>query len=263
MRQILWINPLGTAEFNEPISRELRTETESFVDVASFEKGPHHLDYNAFEMLVAPTLLSTVRWAERSGYDAAVIGCFYDPALRAARELADNLVITAPAEASLHLAGTLGERISILVGTEKNIPEMHENVIKYGFLNRLASFRPLGIGVNEYQGDPACTEDRLMTEAQRAIDEDGADVIVLGCTAQFGFYRRAQQELGIPVIDSAVAALLYAEHLASLRDGQGWHTSKRVGYKGPDLSEMDELIPVTAPVILLDPRKKAKTNVPI
>ena len=260
MTRILWINPMGTAEFDEPISRELRSESSAFIDVASFERGPKHLDYNAFEMLVAPTLLSTIRWAEQEGYDAAVVGCFYDPALRAAREIVDDLVITAPAEASLHLAATLGEKISILVGTEKNIPEMHENVVKYGFLNRLASFRPVGIAVNDYQRDPSYTEGRLMEEAQRAIEEDGADVIVLGCTAQFGFYRRAQERLGIPVIDSAVAALLYAEYLTSLRNGQGWRTTKRVGYKGPDLSEMNATIPVTAPVVLLDPRKNAKTN---
>jgi allantoin racemase len=40
------------------------------------------------------------------------------------------LVVTAPAEASMHIAVTLGQRFSIIVGRTKWIPLMRENVIK-------------------------------------------------------------------------------------------------------------------------------------
>ena len=119
-------------------------------------------------------------------------------------------------------ATTLGERVSILVGRSKWIPEMHENVVKYGFGDRLASFRPLRMAVNEFQEDPARTEERILQEARLAVEEDGADVIVLGCTIEFGFYRKVQDELGVPVVDAIVAPLRYAELLADIRLRHGW-----------------------------------------
>jgi allantoin racemase len=60
-----------------------------------------------------------------------------------------------PAEACMHLATTVGERVSILVGRSKWIPEMHENAVKYGFADKIASFRLLRMTVNEFQQDPA------------------------------------------------------------------------------------------------------------
>jgi allantoin racemase len=203
----------------EPIADALREEARSDtrIDVASLPgSGAQHLEYNAYEMSVAPQTVGTVRWAEQEGYDAAVIGCFYDPFLRAAREVSREMAVTAPAEACLHIATTLGERVSILVGRQKWIPEMHENVVKYGFGDRLASFRVLRMTVNEFQQDPPHTEDRILEEARRAVEDDGADVIVLGCTIEFGFYRKVQAELGVPVVDAIVGPLRYAELLADL-----------------------------------------------
>jgi allantoin racemase len=207
-------------------------------------------------MVVAGQLVGTIRWAEQQGYDAAVIGCFYDPALRAAREVTTRMSVTAPAEACLHIANTLGERVSVLVGRSKWIPEMQENVRKYGFGERLASFRVLGMSVEEFQKDAAYTEERILEEARLAVEKDGADVVVLGCTIEFGFYQRVQQEIGVPVVDAIVAPLRYAEFLADIRDRHGWAHSKRLGYEGPNQAEMDSWIPVVEPLLTRDPRIK-------
>jgi allantoin racemase len=257
MSRILWINPVGTDAYDQPIAEALREEARSDtrIDVASLPgSGAQHLEYNAYEMSVAPQTVGTVRWAEQEGYDAAVIGCFYDPFLRAAREVSREMAVTAPAEACLHIATTLGERVSILVGRQKWIPEMHENVVKYGFGDRLASFRVLRMTVNEFQQDPPHTEDRILEEARRAVEDDGADVIVLGCTIEFGFYRKVQAELGVPVVDAIVGPLRYAELLADLARGHGWSHSKRLGYESPDTDELDACLPVFVPKVTVDPR---------
>ena len=55
------------------------------VDVASLPgAAPQHLEYNAYEMVVGGPTMGVVRWASDAGYDAMVIGCFYDPGLRGA-----------------------------------------------------------------------------------------------------------------------------------------------------------------------------------
>jgi len=256
-RRILWINPVGTAAYDGPIGDALRDEglPDTRIDVASLRGvSPNHLEFNAYEMVVAGPTMGAIRWGEQQGYDAAVIGCFYDPFLRGAREISGAMAVTAPAEACMHIASTIGERPSILVGRSKWIPEMHENVVKYGFGDRFAGFRVLRMTVNEFQADPACTEERILSEARRAVDEDGADVIVLGCTIEFGFYRKVQEEIGVPVIDAIVAPLRYAEFLADIDARHGWTTSRVLGYERPSQGELDAFVPVIEPLVSRDPR---------
>lgn len=91
------------------------------VDVTSIgtKSGHLHLEYSCYEVMMMPDIVRMVKKAEQDGYDAAIIGCFYDPALRACREVSKYMAITAPAEASLHIATTLEESISIIVWKAK------------------------------------------------------------------------------------------------------------------------------------------------
>ena len=237
MVRILWINPVGTDADDAPMGAELRAEAApaTRVDVCSLGGvGPRHLEWSALGAVVAGPTMGVIRWAaEQGGYDAAVIGCFYDPFLRGARELAGPMAVTAPAEACLHIAATVGERVSILVGRRKWIPEMHENVVKYGYGDHLASFRVLDMSVDEFQADPETTQQRILAEAEGAVRSDRADVVVLGCTMEFGFYREVQDKIGVPVIDAVTAPLRYAEFLATLGADHGWRTSR--GGPGPSV----------------------------
>ena len=248
--RILWINPLYTDAYNRTMAESFRqiVRPGTEVDVVSLDgEGPSHVEYNAFEALMLPRLLRTVRWVEEAGYDAAVIGCFYDPALRAAREITDRMVVVGPAHSALSIAGSLGERFSILVGRKKWIPEMAENVHRCGASERLASWRVLEMGVDDFQADPALTERRIMTEARKAVEQDGADVVILGCTAEFGFFRTVQEEIGVPVIDATVAPLKHAEQLVDSVRRFGWTHSKRVGYDGPTVQERERYFPALEP----------------
>ena len=101
---------------------------------------------------------------------------------------------------------------------------------------------------------PACTEERILEEARKAVEEDGADVIVLGCTIEFGFYQKVQDELGVPVVDAIVAPIRYAEFLADLSARHGWHHSNAGGYESPAADELNAWVPVVQPLVSHDPR---------
>ena len=241
-RRILWINPVGSDLFDEPVAEYIETvkRPETEVEVVSLDKGPLHLEYHYYEALVLVETLDRLKKAEREGYDGAVIGCFYDPGLREAREILDFMPVTAPAEAGMHLAATLGNSFSIIVGRRKWIPKMHENVVRYGYRNHCASFKSVDLGVHDFQADPKETEKRLQAAAREAIDKDGAEVIVLGCTLEFGFFRELQKELGVPVIDAVVGPVKYLEMLMEIHQGQGWTQSKVYGYESPPEEEIRE-----------------------
>jgi allantoin racemase len=64
-------------------------------------------------------------------------------------------------------------------------------------------------------------------------------VIVLGCTAEYGFFSELQERLGAPVVDATVAPFKYAELLGELAASFGWRPSKVGGYAAPPQSELE------------------------
>jgi allantoin racemase len=237
-RRILYIDPVGKGVVDEGLqflTSHKREETE--LKMLMLPRGPEHLEYRYYEALVLVDILHLITEAERQGLDAAIIGCFYDVGLQAARELAERMPVIAPCEASTHIAATLGDKFSIIVGRRKWIPEMRENVVKYGMKERLASFKSVDLGVLEFHQDEKETARRFREVAREAVERDGAEVIILGCTATYGFYQDLQEELGVPVIDSMIAALKTAEFAAELKSRLGWSHSKIGAYESPPTEE--------------------------
>jgi allantoin racemase len=151
--------------------------------------------------------------------------------------------VSLPADRPKHLEYHAYEALvintfSVLVGRRKWIPKMSENVHLYGHGHRLASMRPLGLGVHDFQVDHQRTCDRLLTEGRKAIQEDGAEVLILGCTAEYGFNKTMQDELGVPVIDAVTAPFKYAEFLAELAGRFGWYPSRAWGGEAPPREEI-------------------------
>jgi allantoin racemase len=233
--RILWVNPGEppanlNEEFRQLLTREKEPSTE--VDVVSTGRGPRDLEYRYYEALVIPDTLHRLRQAEKEGYEGAVIGCFYDPGVEEARELT-NLIVIGPGEASMRLASVLGHTFSVIVGREKWIPQMRENVVRHGMEGRFASFRALDLPVCEMRADEAETARRIERAARAAVEEDGAEVIILGCTMEYGFYQDLQQKLRVPVVDPVLAAFKTAEWLVGLKNRYGWSHSKVRAYEPP------------------------------
>src|SRR5699024_8494083 len=131
-------------------------EENSIVEVESFGdgQGPEHVEYSCYEVIVMPDIVRKVIEAEKRGFDAAIIGCFYDPALQAAREVSKNMMIAAPSESAFSIARSLGDNMSIIVGRTKTIPQIKQNVYRYGMAEKFAGFRSVDLGVLEFQNNP-------------------------------------------------------------------------------------------------------------
>ena len=222
--KIRWLNPIGTSaqdmHFADMLGAVKRADTDLNVVSLINDSCRHHLEYQTYEGLVWSDIVRAARETGQAGFDAMVIGCFYDPALIEAREIAGECVVTAPCEASVKLASSLGSKFSVIVGRRKWIPRMESTIAHYGCASKLASMREIGLGVEEMHLDNADTSARLTDAAVKAVEVDGAEVIILGSTSEWGFDRRLQAELRarfgalVPVLDCSVAALKYAELLA-------------------------------------------------
>ena len=108
----------------------------------------------------------------------------------------------------------LGQRFGVVAILDRSIPRHLRHLRQLGLIDRLAGDRALGIGVAGLSG--AGVVDRIAEVGRRLIEEDGADVLILGC-AGMGRHRPAiEDRLGVPVVDPAQAAVARALSLLDL-----------------------------------------------
>lgn len=259
--RIRWIRTVGYNSFNQGFAKDFAAVKNpgTEVEVVSLKNDSvkHHLEYQSYEGLVTADIVKVVRDAAVRKFDAVVLGCFYDPALVESREISGETIVIAPCQASLEIASNLAHKVSIIVGRKKWIPRMESRVREYGYDHLVASFRPLQLGVPDFHKDKEETERRMIEQGRRAIEEDGAEAIILGCTLEFGFYRQLQHILGVPVIDCALAAFKRAEAMADLKQRFDWKPSRVGGSEPPPENEEilawdvfdPENVPIDSPFI--------------
>ncbi len=190
------------------------------LSVVSLDWGTASIESYRDHVLAVPDILNKVVAAERDGAQAVIVDCMGDPGVEAARELV-RIPVVGPAEASMHLAAMLGHRFSVLAVLEARIPMMEEQVARYGLTAKLASIRAFNIPVLEIEKDLDRTVQKVVQVSQMAVCQDGAHVIVPGCTGLAGLASRIQaglRESGceVPVLDPPSVAMKMAEILVRL-----------------------------------------------
>ena len=238
--RILYIRPVADSSHAMDISEVLQeaARSDTTVDVVSLSKDrPRHLEYHAYEAIAVADIVKHVR-AAANKYDGIVLGGFYDMGLLAAREISGDTIVTAPCESATAMARSLGQRFSILVGRAKWIPRMTDTVHHYGHARALCSMRAIDMTVTAIRNDSDKTLEKLTEQGHLAVEDDGAEVIILGCTAKHGLYKTLENRIGVPVIDSMVAALKYAEFLAECKTRFGWRPSRVGGSEPPPEQEI-------------------------
>ena len=251
--RLLWVNPVGTDRDDVPMAEALAASCRPGLSgtVVSFAPGtvPGHLEYDAFEAMAIPQVVRTALHYGQMGYDAMIVGCFYDTALEAAREVSGEMIVTGPCISALEIAGALSARFSVLSPTAKAAGHSRRRIRGYGAEGRLASIRTLDILTDLLLNDHDATEARIFDEAKAAVEDDGAEAILLGCTLEYQAAMRIGDRLGVPMIDAVRAPLVQAEGLAHARTHFGWKPGRIGGSVAPDAAEITAALALTPPDI--------------
>lgn len=213
--------PICHSTFNDEALREFSQYASPGTDIsiANIAEGPRSIESEYEEAMSVPGILALAQEAERDGCDAVISDCFGDPGVRAGRELVDIPVI-GPAEASFLLAAGLGHRFTIVTVLPSVVPMIEHLVQAAGVTSKLASVRSIDIPVLGLT-DIEAMKKALYREMVAAIDEDGAHVLVLGCTGMMGVAEELQSQLraagfDVPVVSPTAAAVRLAETLVGL-----------------------------------------------
>lgn len=214
--KILIVNPNTCSSMTDRLRRELeRTRSgDTELRVTNPVHGPLAIEDEIDEAAAIPPMLALLR-GEADRFDAAVIACFSDPGLDDARRLVP-IPVAGMMESSVRLAATLGRRFSILTSHASRVDAKVAHLARLGLADRLASVRPLDMGVLQMDAEPEVARERILEVGGAAVREDGADVLILGCAGLAGHAILAST-LGVPLIDPGAAALAEAERLVRFR----------------------------------------------
>lgn len=206
--RILIINPNSDPEMTETIQRSAETFSRGDFDVITMSTpgAPPFIETYEHALLAAPGMMRLLRQYEAE-FDAFVIACHSDPNLDAMKEITVKPVVGI-GEASMRLASMLGHSFSVITTLMHSIPAKEAQAKRLHLADVLVSVRVA-------PADKAGGSDlqKMLAASRLALEEDGAEVIVLGCAGLAGLDRQLSEQLGAPVLDGVACALLLAAGL--------------------------------------------------
>ena len=205
MALIRIINPNSNSKVTEAMSsalEPLRMQGGPRLHCVTLEQGPPGIESQAHVSQVEPLLAQRIQSDNEA--DAFVIACYSDPGLHLCRELTTRPVLGI-AECAILTALTRGSSFGVISILHNSVAR-HKRHLRERRLDHLcAGDRPLGLSVAQVaSGDD--TYQRMLMVGTALRDEDGAEVIIMGCAGMARHREALQDALGMPVIDPAQAA---------------------------------------------------------
>ncbi len=198
----------GSKEMDDYIAKYLLPDTE--MDTWYLDYGPSSIEGEYDEALAAANVVLKCIEGEKAGYDAVFVNCFGDPGVRAAREAVSIPVFGGFEPIAYYALGT-ADRIGIVTVLPEVVPLIEGEIARYGLEKRFTGVRCIDIPVHDL-GETDRLIEAVIQESKRAIQEDGAGTIVLGCTAMAGVKEEVEKEgYGVPVIEAGQAAVVMLE----------------------------------------------------
>jgi allantoin racemase len=214
--RILVVNSNMTDSVTDRIAAAARAaaSTATAIEAVSAPFGLPLIVSRADWLLAGPATLAALS-ARRGQYDAAVIACFGDPGLDAAKELLDVPVLGI-SEAAFHAACMLGRRFGVVSFTAALRPMFEDCLAHHGLGARCAGFR-MGPA---FAGDPGRVaeerRDLIVDLCRQSVEQDGAEVVILAGGPLAGLAPVIAPHVAVPLVDGTAAAVRLAEALVGL-----------------------------------------------
>lgn len=227
--RILVVNVNTTESMTKTIGDQARAVADEGTEIVELTPyfGAESVEGNVESYLAAVAVLDRVL-AYHEPFDAVVQAGFGEHGREGLQEALDVPVVDIT-EAAAHLACLLGYRYSVVTTLDRTVPLIEDRLLVAGVSSHCASVRSSGLSVLELEGDEDAVISRIAGQAEAAILNDGAEVIVLGCGGMAGLDARIRERTGAPVVDGVAAAVKIAEDLVRL----GLSTSKIRTYAPP------------------------------
>jgi Asp/Glu/hydantoin racemase len=205
--RILVINPNSSEIVTQGINaalEPLRLPGGPKIECHTLKEGPPAIET---QQDVEQVTLPLCRLVEREDNATAafVLACFSDPGIHAAREVTRRPVFGI-AEAGVTTALNLGNEVGIIAILSTSVHRHIRYFRSLGLSDRIAGERPLDMRVAELANEER-TLSRLTDVGSQLRDEDGADVLVMGCAGMARYRSALEVALRVPIVDPTQAAV--------------------------------------------------------
>lgn len=230
--RLLVVNPNTTAGMTANIAAAARRVAAPGTEIVALSSphGPASIEGYYDEAMSLAGLLQAVREAE--DFDAVIIACFDDTGLDALRCLTDKPVVGI-GEAGYRMAGMLCNKFSVVTTLARSVPALEHNLMRYGMDRQCQRVRSSEVAVLELEHANPAAYKKIEDEIARAIDQDRAEAIVLGCAGMADLADAMSERFGVPVLDGLTCAVGLCESMVRL----GLRTSRVGGYAPPPASK--------------------------
>jgi allantoin racemase len=218
--RLLLINPNISASVSALIEAEAQRSASAGTQITVLT-APFGVAYieTRFEALIGAYAAAQLAAEHHAAHDAVVVAAFGDPGLAGLREVLPVPVLGLT-ESALASACLLGHRFSIIAISQRIQAWYREVVEANGLIGRLASIRALEQPLASIGSVQEEHTEALRTLCERAVAEDGAEVIILAGAPLAGLARALRGQLPVPVVDGVSSAVRHAEALVALSPGK-------------------------------------------
>ena len=238
--RIAIINPNTTAAMTASVvaaATPVARPTTELVGVTPAHGVPSiesHIDevHGAASVLAEVQRLESGDEAERP--DAYVIACFGDTGVPAVREAASGPVV-GMTEAALSTAALLAHRFTIITMPPRT-REMSDRIVRTLGLEHRVVVRAVDEPVSAVEDGSMHLLPLFIAEGRRALSDDAAEAVVLGCAGLAELVGPLSEALGAPVIEGVSAAVALADGLLA----QGLGTSRVSTWASPSAAPTEE-----------------------
>ena len=214
------------------------TDTRVVGETAGY--GPESIEGYYDEVFSVPPLVEAV--SAHPDCDGIVVGCFDDTGVDALRCMTPVPVVGI-CQAAMQMATLVAGSFSVITTLARSVPALEHLALRYGYERQCKKIRASELPVLTLESDPENAVRIIGEEIEKAITDDHAEAIVLGCAGMADLSEMLSQRYGLPVIEGVTAAVKLMESLHSL----GLQTSRLGGYAPPRqknyLGEFDRFAP--------------------
>lgn len=209
------IIPINDSAYNQELLAVAQSVAPADLEIVvdNIKQGTTSIESRWDRMTNAPHVVDLVVTAEKEGFNGVFVSDFDYCGVEEAREVVDIPVIGG-FRSSAYTAMMLSERFSIVTILSSVVDLQRSHTRLFGIEPNFASIIPINLPVHELSKREIVIE-KVFECSIQAIEENGADSIILGCT---GFMHIAdavalklkeKYKMNIPVIDPNKAAVSY------------------------------------------------------
>lgn len=185
-------------------------------EYVNVSQGTCTIESRYAEFLNTNDIIALSKEAEANGFDGIYVDCFGSPGVSIVRELV-NIPVVGGFDGAVLMALSIAQKLSIVTVVPSVVPMLESQARDLGIAGNIVSIRNVNMPVQDL-GDKTKLIAHLLEQSKIAIEIDGAEAIVLGCTGMVDVVDAVAEGLktaGLPapVIDPSYAAVTLLQSL--------------------------------------------------